>query len=155
MKKKLIRLTTICAVAALAIVATGAFFSDTETSTGNAFVAGAIDLKVDNTSYVTSTVSGELVESPNTSWELSDLNGHLFFDFHDLKPGDIGEDTISLHVSSNPAWVCADVRLTANDDVSSTEPELEGGDAYENVGNLLDGELAQELEFIFWNDDGD
>ena len=89
MKKNLIRLTTIGAVAALAIVATGAFFSDTETSTGNTFVAGAIDLKVDNTSYVTSTVSGELVKSPNTSWQLDDLDGHLFFDFHDLKPGDI------------------------------------------------------------------
>ena len=30
---------------------TGAFFNDTETSTGNTFAAGAIDLKVDNTSY--------------------------------------------------------------------------------------------------------
>ena len=31
--------------------ATGAFFSDTETSQGNTFTAGAIDLLVDNESY--------------------------------------------------------------------------------------------------------
>jgi predicted ribosomally synthesized peptide with SipW-like signal peptide len=38
-------------VALLALVAggTGAFFSDTETSTGNVFTAGAVDLKVDHT----------------------------------------------------------------------------------------------------------
>ncbi len=38
-------------VALLALVAggTGAFFSDTETSTGNVFTAGSIDLKVDHT----------------------------------------------------------------------------------------------------------
>jgi len=154
MKKNLIRLTTIGAVAALAIVATGAFFSDTETSTGNAFVAGAIDLKVDNTSYVTSTVSGELVESPNTSWELSDLNGHLFFDFHDLKPGDIGEDTISLHVNDNDAWLCAAARITDDSDQSCTEPELEDDLTCTDPG-LGQGELDDELNFAFWADDGD
>ncbi|HCS78957.1 TPA: hypothetical protein DIV55_04415 [Patescibacteria group bacterium] len=154
MKKNLIRLTTIGAVAALAIVATGAFFSDTETSTGNTFVAGAIDLKVDNTSYVTSTVSGELVKSPNTSWQLDDLDGHLFFDFHDLKPGDIGEDTISLHVDNNDAWMCAAARITDDSDVSYTEPELDDDNT---IGDPLttDGELAEQLNFAFWADDGD
>ena len=33
---------------------TSAFFSDSETSTGNQFTAGAIDLKVDNDSYYNS-----------------------------------------------------------------------------------------------------
>jgi predicted ribosomally synthesized peptide with SipW-like signal peptide len=46
----------------LAIGLTGAFFSDTETSTGNTFQAGAIDLKVDNTSYYNG------VFNPATSW---------------------------------------------------------------------------------------
>ena len=41
----------IAVVAIIAVGATGAFFSDTETSTGNTFAAGAIDLGVDNTSY--------------------------------------------------------------------------------------------------------
>jgi len=153
MKKNLIRLTTIGAVAALAIVATGAFFSDTETSTGNTFVAGAIDLKVDNTSYVTD-VDGTLISSPNTSWELTDLKDHLFFNFHDLKPGDIGEDTISLHVDNNEAWMCAAARITDDSDVSYTEPE---SDDDTTIGDPLitDGELAEQLNFAFWADDGD
>ena len=100
------------------------FFSDTETSTGNTFTAGAIDLTVDNESYVTGP-DGELMASPNTSWELDDLTGQLFFNFSDLKPGDIGEDTISLHVDSNDAYLCSAVQITDDSDQSCTEPELE------------------------------
>ena len=36
------------AVTAIAFGSTGAFFSDSEISTGNTFAAGAIDLKIDN-----------------------------------------------------------------------------------------------------------
>mgnify|MGYP001600450916 FL=1 len=73
MKKILLSLSMVAAVAVLAVGATGAFFSDTETSTGNIFTAGAIDLQIDNESYVTSTSTGELVANANTSWSLRDL----------------------------------------------------------------------------------
>jgi predicted ribosomally synthesized peptide with SipW-like signal peptide len=46
MKKVLISLSIIGAVAAIAIGATVAYLSDTETSTGNTFTAGTLDLKV-------------------------------------------------------------------------------------------------------------
>lgn len=50
MKKQiLISLSVIAAVAAVAMGGTMALFSDTETSNGNIFTAGAIDLKVDHT----------------------------------------------------------------------------------------------------------
>jgi len=49
-KKILISLSVIGLVAAIVVGGTIAYFSDTETSTGNTFTAGAIDLKVDNTS---------------------------------------------------------------------------------------------------------
>lgn len=50
MKKQiLISLSVIAAVAAVAVGGTMALFSDTETSNGNIFTAGAIDLKVDHT----------------------------------------------------------------------------------------------------------
>ena len=49
MKKILLSLGTIAIVGALVAGATGAFFNDTETSTGNVFTAGSIDLKVDQT----------------------------------------------------------------------------------------------------------
>jgi len=38
-------------IGAVVAGATGAFFSDTETSTGNTFAAGEIDLTVDSTAH--------------------------------------------------------------------------------------------------------
>lgn len=49
MKKIIISLSIIGAVAVAATGATMALFNDTETSTGNVFTAGSIDLKVDHT----------------------------------------------------------------------------------------------------------
>lgn len=141
-------------VSALGVYATSAFFSDTETSTGNTFVAGEIDLKVDNTSYVTD-VNGDLVASPETSWQLSDLTNQLFFNFTDLKPGDIGEDTISLHVNSNDSYICAAARVTKDTDNTYTEPELSDDLTVGGDPTLTDGELAENLNFAFWGDDGD
>lgn len=153
-KKILVSLSVIAAVAAIAIGGTIAYFSDTETSTGNTFTAGAIDLKIDNKSYVTNPETGLLAASPNTSWTLSDLTGQLFFNFSDLKPGDIGEDTISLHVDNNDAWLCAAAQVTADDDVTCTEPEL-ADDQNCSTPGLNQGELADAIHFAFWGDDGD
>jgi len=152
-KKILISLTVISMVAAIAIGGTIAYFSDTETSTGNTFTAGAIDLKIDNESYYFGPQGLEYRD--DLSWELDNLTGHLFFNYEDLKPGDWGEDTVSIHVDNNDAWVCVDLYVTRNDDMSSTEPELEEGDAQENPQNIWDGELAQAVNFFFWVDDGD
>ena len=85
---------------ALAFGATNAFFSDSEVSTANVFTAGSIDLKVDNSSYYNG------VFNPATSWEPLNLDESTkFFDFDDLKPDDFGEDTISLHVETNDAYM--------------------------------------------------
>ena len=132
--------------------ATGAFFSDTETSTGNTFTAGAIDLQIDNESYVTNN-EGELVSNEDTSWALDDLTNQLFFDFEDLKPGDVGEDTISIHVTNNDAWACMAVDITATPENTLLEPEVDDND----VGPAQEdnGELQNYLEFAFWHDDGD
>ena len=144
----------IAVVAVVVLGATGAFFSDTETSTGNTFTAGDIDLKIDNESYVTNN-EGVLVASPGTSWDMADLiaGTHKFFDFSDLKPGDVGEDTISIHVGSNDAWMCAAARITDDSDQTCTEPEL--ADDPSCVATDTDGELDDEVNFAFWNDDGD
>lgn len=151
---------------------TGAFFSDTESSIGNFFTAGEIDLLVDNDSYYNGNhcVDGLWVgdadfpkagEPCDTSWLEDNLNDglttiHKFFNFNDVKPSDEGEDTISLHVQ-NDAWMCMDVTLTSNDDntcVTDTEnpddPTCAEPDADE-----WDGELAQQINMIWWADDGD
>src|SRR3989338_6576139 len=123
MKKILLSLGMIVFVGAVVIGATGAFFSDSETSTGNTFTAGAIDLGVDNHSYYNGVLN------PETTWrvtyDLDEGGPHQFFNFNDLKPGDWGEDTISLHVNNNDSWLCADVKLTSDDDNLPSEPELD------------------------------
>jgi len=145
-KKIIISLGIIGLAAAIAIGATTAFFSDTETSTGNLFTAGGIDLKIDNESYYNG------VRSEGTSWELSDLDGELFFNFIDLKPGDWGEDTVSLHVNNNDAWGCVTFDNMVDYDNACTEPEVEDGDSTCDNPGEGQGELSTELEFIFWAD---
>lgn len=147
--KLLLSASIITASIALVIGATFAFFSDTETSQNNLLEAGAVDLKIDNTSYLNGVLN------PGTTWTLSDLTDQLFFNFHDIKPGDVGEDTISLRVQ-NDAWACANFNMTKNDDNTCTEPELlDDPDCDEPDGDVNDGDLAQNLNFVFWTDDGD
>ena len=154
-KKIIISLSVIAAVAAIVIGGTVAFFSDTETSTGNIFTAGAIDLKISNESYVSNQTNGALEYSQPTSWEAKDLTVEKFFEFNDLKPGDIGEDTINFTVINNDAWACAEVTLTSNKDNDCTEPEF-GDDASCGTGDEnWNGDLAQGIQFIWWSDDGD
>ncbi|MGB4076103.1 MAG: TasA family protein [Minisyncoccia bacterium] len=170
----LLSLALVVAVGAGVMGATGAFFSDSEVSRNNIFTAGAIDLGIDNTSYYNGVLN------PGTSWSLDfDIDpvlgdnpettqvvetdfvleaGRLFFNFNDLKPGDYGEDTISLHVTDNESWLCADVTLTENDDVDCNEPETdaEGLTCQNNLPAAnADGDLAQQINFIWWADDGD
>ena len=146
--KILLSIAAITAAVVMAAAATFAFFSDTETSTDNTFVAGVLDLKIDNESFYNGQVYA------GTTWALDDLNGHLFFDFRDVKPGDWGEDTISLHVNDNDAWACLDIDLTSEDDNQTNNLELADQDT-PDTPNLFDGELGNNLNMIFWADDGD
>ncbi|MCA9361501.1 SipW-dependent-type signal peptide-containing protein [Candidatus Kaiserbacteria bacterium] len=145
MQRIILSLALIVMVAGvLTFGATNAFFSDTESSEGNLFTAGAIDLTVDNESYY----NGKL--NQNTSWEATDLTVEKFFDFDDVKPNDYGEDTISLHVATNDAYMCANVTLTSNNDNTQTEPE-----SAVDPNGLTEGELADLINFVWWADDGD
>lgn len=158
MRKILISLLTVGIVGATAFAATQAFFSDTETSTGNVLQAGAIDLLIDNTSYVIDYLTdeenptGAIVASAATTWQQAkDLGSEdFFFNFSDLKPGDIGEDTISIHVNNNDAYACMAVNLTDKAEDGIVDPEAEAGDV-----TTEEGELQNYLQFAFWVDDGD
>lgn len=147
----LLSAAAILASAALIVGAAFAFFSDTETSQNNSLVAGALDLKIDNTSYYNHATSSA------TTWDLKDLTSDdLFFDFTDIKPGDEGEDTISIHVDTNDSWGCMEMTLTKDDDVDCTEPEqLDDPTCNDPDSDLDDGELGGLLHFVFWTDDGD
>ncbi|OGD66699.1 hypothetical protein A2442_00230 [Candidatus Campbellbacteria bacterium RIFOXYC2_FULL_35_25] len=146
MKKILISASMIVAMAVLVIGATGAFFSDTETSTGNTFSAGAIDLKIDSTA----TYNGQVVTA--ATWQEKDLlpTADKFFNFADIKPGDSGENTISLHVINNDAWVCAQVSNLTDFENGQTEPE----DSVDLTAGVNEGELSSTMLWKVWRDDG-
>lgn len=179
-------LSVIAAAAAAVVGGTGAFFSDTETSTGNVFTAGAIDLKVDSQQHYNGMIcrlalpesvedyqgyrwqpEGDNTPTPyypakdsscDGTWEMTDLGPtHQFFDFGDVKPGDSGENTISLHVVNNDAYMCATVSGLVDADNDCTEPE-DSEDANCTVGDVspLDkGELGQHLNVKIWADNSE
>lgn len=166
-------LSVIAAAAAAVVGGTGAFFSDTETSTGNTFTAGAIDLQVDSQQRYNNAVCVDRVwvladsgSEPDVNqypvlgsacggtWEMKDLEPTIdkFFNFGDVKPGDSGENTISLHVINNDAYACVDITGLEDEDNSQTEPETQ---AVLDTDDMESGELAEGLNFFAWNDDGD
>ena len=81
MKKILLSLGVIVATAGLVAGGTIAFFNDTETSSGNIFIAGTIDLTVDSNG---SSLNG--VGLPDTNFFSTDLTDEKFFVFSDIKP---------------------------------------------------------------------
>lgn len=124
-------------VVAALIGGTGAFFSDTESSTGNVFTAGAVNIAITDITHTPS--------EPNlVGFELDDEA--FTFSFDDLKPLDKGTVTYTLENEDNPAFVCAMVEETGNADNGINDPEGDAGDATDGAGN---GELGQFLNFKF------
>jgi predicted ribosomally synthesized peptide with SipW-like signal peptide len=111
MKKIILSFAAITLVAAVAIGATTAYFSDTETSEGNTFTAGSIDLTVNDDN---GTI-GALVTLP------------------DMKPSQWFEVEKRLKVLDNPAKLYLHIQDITDDDCSTNEvnePECDqqGGD---------------------------
>ena len=172
MKRILLSVLAVGATSIVLLSGTDAFLADSEVSANNTFEAGGIDLKIDSTAHYNGMVCDPTthtwqLENPQTSpppfqfplpnspcsgsWILTDLTQEKFFDFSDLKPGDMGENTISLHVVDNSAWACMEFSNFQNNDPNLTEPEL-FVDQSEGSG---EGELAQSLSMFAWRDDGD
>jgi len=177
-RKILISLSVIGVVAVIVIGVTISYFSDTETSVGNKFAVGKLDLKVDNTCHyngaecicVTNSDSpyygncywdiggngqfgdGEVSEDNQCycSWQEKDLEQNdLFFNFNDVKPGDNGEDTVSLHVVNNNAWLCAQISNLTSDDNGCDGPESK----IDTTCGEGEGDLQDNLFFTVWRDD--
>ncbi len=150
--------------------ATGAFFSDTEVSTGNTFTAGAIDLKIDSKTYYngnecaylegtdtqeagyywTGNASYPVPGTPCTgSWEIKNLETvDKLFNFDDIKPGDDGKNVISIHVENNDSWVCAAVTNLTDYENGQTEPEA----LVDNTTGPTQGELSSTMTWTVWKD---
>ena len=103
-----------------------------------------LELKIDSRAVYNGVLQ------PALTWDLKNLTPGVdhFFSFDDVKPGDMGEHTISLHVKKNNAYVCLDFSNLEDHENGENEPES-------LVDGVEGGELSQYLEFFAWRDDGD
>jgi len=145
-KKISISLLIIGLVVLISIGGTIAYFNDTEASNGNTFTAGNIDLKVNSNC----TYNGQPVQE--CIWQETDSTNQLFFNYNDVKPGDWGENTISLHVYDNPAWVCAKFSNLKNYENGCNNPEVKSNDITCDNPGEGQGELQNYLNFTIWKD---
>ena len=74
MKKIIISLAVIGVVSAIVIGGTIAYFSDTETSTGNMITAGSLDLKIDGHDDPVEAVVNIEDMKPSQTWYSGDIN---------------------------------------------------------------------------------
>lgn len=99
MKKTIIlSLAMVVAVAGVVIGATGAFFSDTETSTGNTFTAGAIDLTIDNECHYNGMVCEYLESDGNPPL------GYYWVDDQNDPNGPVETPFVQLGMPCNCSW---------------------------------------------------
>jgi len=138
-KKILFSLMAITLVIGLVGAGAFAYFSDTETSTGNSFTAGTLDLKV----------NGSDVFVP--------------YAVANLKPGESrGTDTYSIsNTGSLPGTLSFKVTNVTTNENGVIEPEIAASDA-ENLRLDPDGfsiaasgfgELLDQVYIVFWVDD--
>lgn len=116
MKRILFSILTIGLVAIVAVGATRALFSDTETSIGNTFTAGTLDLNLDgaNTNVVKFNVANMVPgNQPKGHWTLKNVG------------------------SVNGYFDIENVTVTGFEN-GRTEPEIEAGDITDGTGELQD-----------------
>lgn len=75
-------------------------------------------------------------------------------ELEDVKPGDSGEITFSLHLFDNAGYIWMNGRCIENAENGIVEPERDDPDEVEASGPLS-GELAQAIRVALWYDDGD
>lgn len=129
-------------VAMLAGAGSLAYFSDTEISKNNTLQAGRFDLLVGVNSEASYT--DRVISWPEQSIEPD----NLIFNWNDVKPGDYGEATISLHIDNNDAWLEMKIGNYLNEEMGMNEPEELADET------PFDGDLAQNLHLKIWEDMG-
>lgn len=127
MKKILLSLVVVSALVAAVAIGTQALFSDTETSTGNTFTTGTIDIAVD----------GENPWESTYEWELEDMKpsytGYLDFEV--------------VNVGSNPLNLWKTLANFETYDVTESEPELEADpeSQIDDIDSWINYDLRVEL----------
>jgi len=132
-------------VAGVLSLAVGLLYVSAE-EPGVTFATGnGLDLKIDSKA----TYNG--VDVPSGTWSLKNLKPKKdkFWNFNDIKPGDQGENTISIHVNKD-AWMCLEFLNLKEKENGENEPE-----GLVDTSTAAEGELADGMEFFAWHDDGD
>jgi predicted ribosomally synthesized peptide with SipW-like signal peptide len=96
-------------------------------------------------------VQGEQFDfcSPEADQYLVNGDGIPIFTLEDVKPGDSGEVTVSIHICDNPGYLRMVGDLTENSENGQTEPEADA----EGVDTDGIGELADALQVCVWYDE--
>jgi len=117
--------------------ATQSYFSDTETSTGNKFTAGTLDLNID-----AHPDGGTFVWVDDD--DVPTMNDILGSALDCLKPGDSGTLIVGIRNRGCVAGI-ADIHITvtASDENQFAEPEADDGG-----GATGDGELAESIDVV-------
>ncbi|MFC7069698.1 vWA domain-containing protein [Halobaculum lipolyticum] len=155
---------------------TTAYFSDTESFSGNTLQAGRLDLMLDYKATYDGPNGPELIGQAPTAQQLIDqygqatdgpltweqradvdfacnteglINGEAIpvFDLDDVKPGDYGEVTMSFHICDNPAHVYFRGSVYDDLDNGQSEPEALVDD------DSTEGELAESIDVRMWYDE--
>ena len=140
MIKKILNLIFIFIISTLLFSSTMSYFTDVETTTGNTFLAGTIDLKIDCESHW----FREDIEMGSIFFAETDLTTERFFNWDDIKPGDYGEATISMHVQANDAYVFWHIK----------NPFQGPGNSPCQEPTPDNGELAEYMNILIWSDQG-
>lgn len=156
-------LAIIAAVGAVVVGGTTAYYSDVETSTGNTFTAGSLDLKISNEAHYSNMPNGTELD-----WDLGDIadDGGVtmtspFIYFTDVKPGDWGYNKITAKVLDNDAYAQLTITKTLDADVTCTGPESKVSEPQDpqcgigGTGIPGNGELDEAVFAIVWADNGD
>jgi len=129
-KRFLVSLSVIGVVAAIAIGGTIAYFNDIETSAGNTFTAGTLNLKVGD-------------EDP-TSWS---------YYAEDIKPGDEDKEFVTIqNTGTTDGYLHITFANLVNDEMGCTEPEGDVDLTCDNPG-ANQGELAKNLDILIYIDE--
>ncbi|WP_083523467.1 TasA family protein [Methanofollis ethanolicus] len=105
---------------------TYAYFSDTETSTGNTFSAGTLNLSVGSDST-------------------------LPFAFDNLKPGDTGVLADPWRIN-NTGTIAGNLTITCGEIINNENGLTEPEESVDFTGGVLEGELGANLTVAFWID---
>ena len=145
-EKKIMRSKILMSVLVIGVAVTvmgmgfSANFSDTETSSGNRFTAGVIDLEVDCDGDTCFAAQDDPL--PKIFYRPED---------DDIKPGMDGEVTISLHLKdgSNDADIWMQLTNLQNFGGLNPEPEQEAEDT-----DGIDDNIAAQIHVKLWEDNG-